>query len=479
MANALSPVKRKLSFDVAHRIARDIIDNGWEQGYLIGREPKLLEQYAISRDTFREALRVLEWQGLITTRRGRSGGLMVAKPSKDAILNILRTYLALTDITFSEVMEVRRRLERLAVRLATIRLTDESVPRIQALLEESVAPSASTVEEIVKHLRLIHEIGRVSGNSVLGLFIAPLDYVALDFVDLDKLSGDLLKRTRASGRKILRKLVAAIVDNEEEAAIENVNDYIQLTENVAQFASKSIDCEPSTYPQWFEFGQKKFAHTLIYRIRQDIRRQGLTAGTRLGSEVDLIKKYEVSRSILREALRILELIGITESRTGPYGGVFVDRADPDNTVEAAAQFLEQSNLPFEQIYDVRLELDTFATELAAERRTTAQTRDLDTALAAEAAAGSADEFVTAAARLHNAICAAAGNRVIGLYVNVLINSKPCQIVHEQQLRKLMDNKTILMRSHERIVRAIKAKDAKQASHHMLDHRLQVGRLLRL
>ncbi len=479
MANALSPVKRKLSYDVAHRIARDIIDNGWEEGHLIGREPKLLERYSISRDTFREALRVLEWQGLIRTRRGRSGGLMVAKPSKDAILNILRTYLALTDITFSEVMEVRRRLERLAVRLATIRLTDEVVPRLQALLEESVAPSESTVEEIVRHLRLIHEIGRVSGNSVLGLFIAPLDYVAVDFVDLDKLSEDLLERTRASGRKILRKLVAAIVDNEEEVAIENVNDYIQLTENVARTASRSIDGEPSTYPQWLDFGRNKFAHTLIYRIRHDIRRQGLAAGDRLGSETDLIRNYDVSRSILREALRILELIGITESRTGPYGGVFVDRADPDNTVEAAGQFLEQSDLPYEQIYEVRLELDTFATELAAERRTEAQTQNLDRALAAESGARSAEEFAAAAGHLHNAICAAAHNRVIGLYVNVLISSKLFRFVHEQQLRKLMDNRTILVRSHERIIRAIKARDAEQASRHMLDHRAQVGRLLRL
>ena len=69
--------------------------------------------------------------------------------------------------------------------------------------------------------------------------------------------------------------------------------------------------------------------------------------------------------------------------------------------------------------------------------------------------------------------------MIGLYVNVLISSKLFRFVHEQQLRKLMDNRTILVRSHERIIRAIKARDAEQASRHMLDHRAQVGRLLRL
>ena len=99
MANALSPIKRKLSYDVAHRIARDMIDNGWEDGHLIGREPKLPQRYAISRDMFREALRGPERQGLIRTRRGLGGGLMAAKPPNEAILNILRTYLVETEWT--------------------------------------------------------------------------------------------------------------------------------------------------------------------------------------------------------------------------------------------------------------------------------------------------------------------------------------------------------------------------------------------
>ncbi len=479
MVESATPNKRNLSHEVAGRIAHDIIANGWEEGHLVGREHTLLQRYAVSRDTFREALRILEWQGLITTLRGRSGGLVVAKPSRDAIINVVRAHLDFTDIAFAEVMEVRRRLERLAVRLATIRLTEPAVPQLEVLLGDSLKPAASTAEEVFRHLRVIHEVGRVSGNPLPALFIAPLDFVAIDFIDLEKLSPDLLAHTRASRQKILRRLVGAIVDNEEELALEAVNAYIRLTEKITRLAASTMEGERATYPQWFDLGSGKSAHNLIYRIRRDIRVRGLVASDRLGSESELIGIYDVSRSTLREALRILEAVGVTESRKGFSGGVFIYRADPNNTVEAAARFLEQSNLSFEQVYEMRLALDTFAVELAAGRRSRAHVEALELALVAESKAASGEAFAAAAGELHNAICQAAGNRLLALYINVLIETTLFQIVQKRQLHKLMENRTKLVRSHARIIRAIAAEDALAAGRHMRDHRAQVGRLLRL
>ncbi len=69
MTAILKPVKQKLSHEIAQQIARDIIDEGLQEGDFLGREPELLKRYSISRDTFREAIRVLEWQGLAKTTR--------------------------------------------------------------------------------------------------------------------------------------------------------------------------------------------------------------------------------------------------------------------------------------------------------------------------------------------------------------------------------------------------------------------------
>lgn len=474
---ALKPVKQKLSHAIAREIARDIIEQNLNEGDFIGREPELLKRYNISRDTFREALRVLEWQGLAKTTRGPSGGLVVAKPSQKAIVNILRDYFDLTDISFEEVVEVRRRLQRLTVRMATMRLDEDVVPHLEALLEESLQPTTSLIDEVMAHMRLIHEIGRISGNSVLALFIAPLDYVAVDFAHLEKLSEASLEKSAEKGQHILTNLVRAIIANDEAEAIEQVDAYMVLLVEVME-AENVLDPEDKTiYPQWFDSGRNKTAQALIYQIKSDIDAAGLLVGDRLGSEVELIKKYGVSRSIFREASRILELIGVSQSRKGRDGGLIVAKADPTNTIEAAAHFLEQAALPFDQVYEARLALDTFAAELAANRASQDQIAVLEAALEEEQSADNSELFAAASAKLHSAICHAGGNRVIGLYVDILINSTAFKPTNRKQLKKLFDNKTPLVRSHERIIRDIKNGDAKAASRHMRDHRAQVASYL--
>ena len=479
MTAILKPVKHKLSHEIARQIGRDIIDEGLQEGDFLGREPELLKRYSISRDTFREAIRVLEWQGLARTTRGPSGGLVVAKPSQNAITNILRDYFDLTDVSFAEVIEARHRLQRLSVRLATMRLTDEVVPILQELLAEALKPTENIVDEILAHLRLIHEIGRVSGNTVLSLFIAPLDYVAINFADLQSLSGPILEKSRLKGQKILKRMVSFIIANEESKAVRQVEAYIKLMEDVMASQSDTDPQQRNIHPQWFDSGHSKSGQGLMYQIKQDIGDQGLRVGDRLGSEVELIKKYGVSRSIFREASRILELIGVTQSRKGRDGGLIIARADPSNTIEAAAHFLEQARLPFDQLYEARVVLDTFAAELAAKHATDEQIAELEAALAAEFEVQTSEEFFAAASKLHSAICGASGNRVISLYIDILINSTVFRPTQKKQLKRLIDNKTLLLRSHERIIRDIKKRDAKSASRHMRDHRAQVASYLEI
>ncbi len=476
MVAALKPSKPKLSYRTARQIARDILSQDMREGDLIGREPELLKRYNVSRDTFREAIRVLEWQGLAKATRGPNGGLTVAKPSMQAIVNILRDYFNLTDISLEEVNEARRRLQRVTVRMAITRLVDDAVPNLQVLLEKSVQSATSILDEVLAHLRLIHEIGHLGGNTVLAMFIEPLDYIAVDFANLEQLSTAPLEESSSIGEEIARKLVEAIIANDEATAVKQIDAYLELLEDVKN-QNLDISEQGKIYPQWFDSGRTKSAQTLIYQIKRDIDDVGLTIGDRLGSEVDLIKKYGVSRSIFREASRILELIGVSRSRKGRDGGLIVAKSDPTNTIEAAAHFLEQADLPFNQIYEARIALDTFAAELAANRASAEQIEELEAALKTESEADTLEGFFLAAARVHSAICRAGGNRAISLYIDILINCSMFRPTTNDQLKSLMKSKTLLIRSHERIIRDIKNGDAKAASRHMRDHRAQVASYL--
>jgi GntR family transcriptional repressor for pyruvate dehydrogenase complex len=68
---------------VAQTIRRRILDGEFEQGQDLPPEWALIAEFGVSRPTLREAMRILETEGLIKVRRGRSGGAEVLQPSAD------------------------------------------------------------------------------------------------------------------------------------------------------------------------------------------------------------------------------------------------------------------------------------------------------------------------------------------------------------------------------------------------------------
>ena len=475
----LKPTQYKLSFDIARQIARDIIKDGLREGDHMGRESDMLSRYGISRDTFREALRVLEWQGLVHSRRGPKGGLLVAKPSQDAVINILRDFFDLTGITLQEVTEALIRLRKVISKLATIKLTEQLIPDLQRCLEAAVDPQLNLAQQVFSEIHLKRQVASIGGNEALSLFTAPLDFVVVDlsFLHFSSKTGYLEQAIKES-HETLKALIKAIIENKDVEAMGYVDTYMAILDPLIEDQAKDAQ-KRSVYPHWFDSSYSKSAQELIYKIKQDIEDNNLKIGDRLGSEIELIKKYGVSRSIFREASRILEFIGLTQSRKGREGGLIVSKVNPTNTIQAVSLFLEQSNLPFEQIYEARLTLDTFAVELAAQRCTEKQIQSLKEALEIERNAQTIEAFVIASSRMHSAICRASGNRAISLYIDILIHSKLFQPSSENQLQEVFKNKMLIVRSHERIIREIEAKNSKAASRHMRDHRAQIASYLNI
>ena len=71
----------------------------------------------------------------------------------------------------------------------------------------------------------------------------------------------------------------------------------------------------------------KRAERVATAYRNDIERASWPVGVVLGSETELIERYDVSRAILREAVRILEYHGAVRTKRGPLGGLIVTAPD--------------------------------------------------------------------------------------------------------------------------------------------------------
>jgi DNA-binding FadR family transcriptional regulator len=111
----------KLSHVVAERLRTQIAAGALKFGDTLPSERDLLSQLGISRPTLREALRMLESEGLIRLGRGARSGAIVLSPSIDTVARYGALYLACYGTTLAEIHQVRMLLEPQLVSLLAAR----------------------------------------------------------------------------------------------------------------------------------------------------------------------------------------------------------------------------------------------------------------------------------------------------------------------------------------------------------------------
>lgn len=145
-------------------------------GDRLPRESELSATYNVSRNTAREALRVLASQGLVTSKRGVGGGTFINHPSARHITDALSTSLGLLTsseaISVSSLLEIREMIELQAAELAALRRTDEELDDIRRSLFDPAGVNPETVFESNQDFH--NKILRATHNPLLELVVEPV-----------------------------------------------------------------------------------------------------------------------------------------------------------------------------------------------------------------------------------------------------------------------------------------------------------------
>ena len=111
---------------------------------------------------------------------------------------------------------------------------------------------------------------------------------------------------------------------------------------------------------------------VVEQIERAISNRELRPGDRLPSERELMLTFEVSRSTIREALRVLESTGLVRSRPGDPRGPEVLQASPVMLAKTVSRLVRLDTIGLSELVEFRIMLEGAACSLAAQHRTPEQ-----------------------------------------------------------------------------------------------------------
>lgn len=208
----------------------------------------------------------------------------------------------------------------------------------------------------------------------------------------------------------------------------------------------------------------KMAEVLAAQIEAEIIEIGWPVGLVLGSEVELIKKYGVSRSVLREAVRLMEHHLVAEMRMGRNGGLVVTAPNADVVTEAVAGLLRFQKVAPRDLFETRRALELTCVKLAAERASEEEIEGLRK-LAYPQETQDGEGIGTHSMSFHQGIAAFSGNPAMHLFVQVLtvLTERTVDLSAAEQHAEDVNH------SHAAIAEAIAAGDSALAQRRMLRH----------
>lgn len=204
---------------LADRLRHQILMDDLQAGTLLLSEPDLVSQLGYSRATVRQALSLLEADGLVYTKRGPNGGIIVSRPDPLHLSRSLALQFTLSDATLRDLFVLRKMTEP---RAAAIVAETASAER-----RADILACATSECDLVGHVRFHGLIAEACDNVLLRALLGALHEV-VDWHSADEgLDSDDLARTA----HVHRAIATAIADGKADVAEQAMLRHLELFES--------------------------------------------------------------------------------------------------------------------------------------------------------------------------------------------------------------------------------------------------------
>ncbi len=176
------PVRTKRAFEeISTEIKRLIFQGTLKPGDRLPGENELARKYGVSRQTIREALRVLELTGVIKMRKGGVGGPLVVDTMMNAINNLYLDVVQMKNITKEEIGTARIKIEKAILDEAIDRADDADIAKLEENLALEKRLRGKNLDAFEKNAEFHRLLARASKNGLFVIVMESLIAVVADF----------------------------------------------------------------------------------------------------------------------------------------------------------------------------------------------------------------------------------------------------------------------------------------------------------
>ena len=230
---------------VASRLRDEILSGRLKEGDVLPSQESLFQEFGVSPPALREAIHILETDGLISVRRGNVGGAVVHLPSAARTAHMISMVLQTRAATPSDVSEALLHLEPICAGMCATRedRMTEVVPHLQAEIDLQTE-QFDDASRYVPNARRFHEalVSRC-GNEPMILLIGSLELIWSAHESSVWSDDDVTHKTMRAALRDHQRLLDAIRDGNAARAVRLAQDHLAAARRnmLAAGADKTIE----------------------------------------------------------------------------------------------------------------------------------------------------------------------------------------------------------------------------------------------
>jgi hypothetical protein len=207
------------------------------------------------------------------------------------------------------------------------------------------------------------KLRHLAHNRALDLFLAALADVGMHSCWMSGLDDDafvaLIDRLTFATRRYCLAVAAEQLESAMEAEAEGIviADELYAASSVSGRFPSAANAFDRAYALYPSAHPAKKAERVAWALRQQICDERLEPGTVLGSEEALMRRHDVGRPVLREAIRVIERLGLAEMRRGGASGLTVIAPQPSHIIRLARDYLRRDGTSEEERREVASALE--------------------------------------------------------------------------------------------------------------------------